>query len=74
MNRKETQAEINNQLDQLSKAIADLNELKNKYSNDPDFQLKNHKTGKIVDKEFVFNIAEESIRLIKLTLEELTTD
>jgi len=67
-------AEINKLLDQLSNSQRDFTELKNKYNTDPEFQLKNSKTGKIVDKEFVFNTASGVIQEIKDNLNKMTDD
>ena len=65
-------AKINNLLDELSKTQRELTELKNKYNSDPEFQLKNNKTGEIVEKDFVFNVADKAIQEIKDNLNKAT--
>ena len=66
--------EINKKLDELSKVIADLNELKSKYNSDSEFQLKNSETGELVDKQIVFDTAEKNIQQIKADLNKLTNN
>ena len=66
--------EINKKLDELSKVIADLNELKSKYNSDSEFQLKNSETGELVDKQIVFDTAEKNIKQIKADLNKLTNN
>ena len=64
--------EVNKLLDELSASQADLDEIKKEYKQNPNFNLKDHKTGEAVTKEIVLNKAGEAIHSIKDQLDKVT--
>ena len=67
-------SEINELLDRLSESHRNLNEIKNQYNSNPQFELKNSKTGKTVTKDFVLSTASGVIQEIKDDLNKTTNN
>ena len=65
-------SEINELLDRLSESHSHLNEIKNEYSKNPQFSLKDSKTGEPVTKDFVLSTASGVIQEIKDDLNKTT--
>lgn len=65
-------SEINELLDRLSESHSHLNEIKNEYNNNPQFSLKDSKTGEPVTKDFVLSTASGVIQEIKDNLNKTT--
>ena len=65
-------SEINELLDKLSETHSHLNEIKNEYSKNPQFSLKDSKTGEPVTKDFVLSTASGVIQEIKDDLNKTT--
>ena len=65
-------SEINELLDRLSESHSHLNEIKNEYNNNPQFSLKDSKTGEPVTKDFVLSPASGVIQEIKDDLNKTT--
>jgi len=65
-------SEINELLDRLSESHSHLNEIKNEYNRNPEFTLKDTKTGEPVTKDFVLSTASGVIQEIKDDLNKTT--
>ena len=65
-------SEINELLDRLSESHSHLNEIKNEYSKNPQFSLKDSKTGEPVTKDFVLSTASGVIQEIEDNLNKTT--
>ena len=65
-------SEINDLLDRLSESHSHLNEIKNEYNNNPQFSLKDSKTGEPVTKDFVLSTAIVVIHEINDNLNKTT--
>lgn len=65
-------SEINQLLDKLSDVQTDLETTENQYNTNPEFTLKNSKTGEPVTKEFVLSTVSGMIQEIKDDLNKTT--